>query len=82
MQFSVKRFEIKFYVSGLSGNAFSHQENWLSENQLQLLNKINNCFLCTGVSGFDNSDVLRGGHTAAVRFFGDQIFFLHLTLYL
>jgi len=58
------------------------QEHWLSENQLQLLDNIAVCFLCTGVSGFDNSDVLRGGHTAAVRFSEDQMFFLQLTLYL
>jgi len=36
------------------------QEHWLSENQLQLLDNIDDCFLCAGVSGFDNSDVLRG----------------------
>jgi len=54
------------------------QEHWLSENQLQLLDNIDDCFLCTGVSGFDKSDELRGGHTAAVRCITDQIFFLQL----
>ena len=36
------------------------QEHWLSESQLSLLGDIDDSFGYTGVSGFDNSNVLQG----------------------
>jgi exonuclease III len=36
------------------------QEHWLSTDQLKLLGDIDNNFIYTGVSGFDNSDILSG----------------------
>lgn len=36
------------------------QEHWLLEGQLYVLGHISDSFLYSGVSGFDNSDVLSG----------------------
>jgi hypothetical protein len=36
------------------------QEHWLSADQLHVLNDIDERYLSTGASGFDNSDVLAG----------------------
>ena len=34
------------------------QEHWLSDDQLRSLGNIDDSFLCTGVAGFDNTEVL------------------------
>jgi hypothetical protein len=36
------------------------QEHWLSDGQLTLLGNISSGVLHTGISGFDNTDVLKG----------------------
>ena len=36
------------------------QEHWLSDAQLSVLGDVDDNFLYAGVSGFDNSDILRG----------------------
>ena len=36
------------------------QEHWLSDSQLPILAGLNNEFLCTGVSAFNNYEILAG----------------------
>ena len=36
------------------------QEHWLSSSQISSLDRLNPKFLCTGVAGFDSSEILAG----------------------
>ena len=36
------------------------QEHWLADSQLPFMGRINSEFLCTGVSGFNNDEILSG----------------------
>ena len=50
------------YISGLLMNSdvFFLQEHWLSDGQLDMLDSVSADHLCTAVSGFDSSEVLKG----------------------
>jgi hypothetical protein len=44
----------------LKSNIVLLQEHWLADGQLQCMGYIDDIFLYTGVSGFDNSEILAG----------------------
>jgi hypothetical protein len=55
------RFKTPFIKSFMSDAAVVFlQEHWLSVDQMPMLGDIDSNFLYTGVTGFDNSDVLLG----------------------
>jgi hypothetical protein len=53
-----KREYIRSFMN--SASIIMLQEHWLSDGQLYLLGYISDSFLYSGVSGFDNSEVLLG----------------------
>jgi hypothetical protein len=56
----LKRFYIKSLLHSSEAAVMLLQEHWLSADQLQQLGNVDANYLYTGVSGFDNSEILTG----------------------